>query len=281
LSGFGDEIAADLEEQLDLLASEGIDLLDLRAVWERNVLTLSDAEVETIWRALVRHDMRVACIGSPIGKVAIDSDFEAHLADFRRILAIASQLNAPYVRVFSFFLPPGDDPAIHRQAVLDRLGALITAADGAGVTLLHENELGIYGDTPERCLDLHETLASPAFGAIWDPGNFASNGLQSLYALPAMLPYIRVVHVKDVVMATGQVVVAGAGDARWPETIAALHTGGFNGILSLEPHLTEAGRFGGFSGPGPFRDAARALKGLLAEQGYRGDEGSGPSYEPC
>jgi hypothetical protein len=35
--------------------------------------------------------------------------------------------------------------------------------------------------------------------------------------------------------------------------------------MSLEPHLAQAGRFGGFSGPEGFRQAASALKFLLNE----------------
>ncbi|MCY9667204.1 hypothetical protein M5X11_20080, partial [Paenibacillus alginolyticus] len=45
LSGYGDEIADDLETQLDVLASEGIRDLDLRSVWSKNVLELSDEEI--------------------------------------------------------------------------------------------------------------------------------------------------------------------------------------------------------------------------------------------
>jgi hypothetical protein len=35
--------------------------------------------------------------------------------------------------------------------------------------------------------------------------------------------------------------------------------------MSLEPHLAQAGRFGGFSGPEGFHRAASALKFLLNE----------------
>jgi hypothetical protein len=49
------------------------------------------------------------------------------------------------------------------------------------------------------------------------------------------------------------------------ETLAALRDSGFGGFLSLEPHLAEAGRFGGFSGPAGFRRAAQALQALLGE----------------
>ena len=71
--------------------------------------------------------------------------------------------------------------------------------------------------------------------------------------------------VKDALRATGEVVPAGEGDGEVRETLTALRDSQFEGYASLEPHLAEAGRFGGFSGPEDFRRAARALKALLAE----------------
>jgi sugar phosphate isomerase/epimerase len=61
------------------------------------------------------------------------------------------------------------------------------------------------------------------------------------------------------------VVPAGQGDGQVRETLSALGSEGFEGYLSLEPHLAEAGRYGGYSGAEDFRRAARALKELLSE----------------
>jgi sugar phosphate isomerase/epimerase len=67
------------------------------------------------------------------------------------------------------------------------------------------------------------------------------------------------------VAATGEVVPAGEGDGQLRETLTALRDSGFEGFISLEPHLAQAGRFGGFSGPEGFRRAVRALKLVLNE----------------
>jgi len=71
--------------------------------------------------------------------------------------------------------------------------------------------------------------------------------------------------VKDAHAAPGEVTPAGEGDGQLRETLQALRDSGFTGFMSLEPHLDLAGRHGGFSGPDKFRQAARALKGLLDE----------------
>lgn len=268
LTGFADEISPELGVQLDTLAAEGMRFLELRGVWGKNVLKLDDAEIARVKGALRERGVGVSSIGSPIGKLGIGDDFAPHLADFRRALAVAAELAAPFIRIFSFFMPEGDDPASHRGAVIDRLGQLVRAAEGSGVTLLHENEKEIYGDTPGRCLDLLRSIDSPIFRAAWDPANFVQCGVRPHREGYAELrPYIAYVHVKDSILATRQVVPAGEGDGELRETIAALRASGFDGFFSLEPHLQAGGKFGGFSGPDLFRTAAQAFKGVLGEQG--------------
>lgn len=270
LSGFADEIDPELDRQLETLASEGIKSFDLRGVWKTNVLALSDAQVNRIQAALQAAGISVSAIAAPTGKIGIRDDFGPHLDAFKRGLELANRFGARYVRIFSFFIPTGDDPATYRDEVLERMRALVTAAEGTGVTLIHENEKDIYGDTPERCLDLLKSIDSPTLRAAWDPANFvqvlgAGTGPHNQgYAL--LRPYIAYVHVKDAKAAAGQVVPAGEGDGQLRKTITALRADGFDGFFSLEPHLASAGTFSGFSGPELFRTAVQAFKGLLDEQ---------------
>ena len=267
LTAFADEIDPDLEAQLATLALESISRIEVRGVWGKNVLQLSDEELSHLASALAARGVTVSAIGSPIGKIGIADDFAPHLADFRRALDVARRLDAPYVRIFSFFIPPGDDPLRHRDAVLDRLDRLVREADGTGVILLHENEKHIYGDTPARCHDLLATIDSPVLRAAWDPANFVQCGVRPHAEGYALLrPFIAYVHVKDALRGAGQVVPAGKGDGELRETLAALHASGFDGFFSLEPHLQSAGPFSGFSGPDLFRTAAHAFKDLLREQ---------------
>lgn len=267
LTGFADEISPDLDLQLDTLAAEGMRYLELRGVWGKNVLKLDADELARVKATLQARGIGVSSIGSPIGKIGINDDFAPHLADFRHAIDVAHELEAPYIRLFSFFMPHGDDPARHRDAVLDRLGQIVRAAEGSGVTLLHENEKEIFGDIPSRCVDLLASLDSPHFRAAWDPANFVQCGVRPHQEGYAQLrPYIAYVHIKDAILATGQVVPAGQGDGELRTTIAALRDSGFDGFFSLEPHLQAAGQFGGFSGPDLFRTAVQAFKVLLEEQ---------------
>jgi sugar phosphate isomerase/epimerase len=268
LSGFADEIDPDLDVQLHTLADCDIAHLELRGMWGKNVLALSDDDVDAIKTSLANSGVTISAIGSPIGKIAITDDFVPHLAQFQRAVDLAERFDTPYIRIFSFFLPSGDDPEIHRTAVITRLEQLVRIAEERGVTLAHENERHIYGDTPERCHDLLSAIESPHLRAVWDPANFVVSypdlkPHEDGYDL--LRPYIAYVHIKDAIAHTGAVVPAGEGDGQLRESLTALRDDGFDGFFSLEPHLATGGTFGGFSGPANFRRAADAFTGLLRD----------------
>ena len=105
LSAFADEISPDLDEQIAVLSSEHIHFLDLRSVWNINVLDLTDQQVAGIKEKLDAHGIGVAAIGSPIGKVPVDSSFDEHLHRFERAIAVAQALQTPSIRIFSFYPP--------------------------------------------------------------------------------------------------------------------------------------------------------------------------------
>jgi sugar phosphate isomerase/epimerase len=266
LSGFADEISPSPDEQLAVLAAESISHLELRSVWSTNVADLDDAQLARFRRALGAARVRVSAIGSPIGKIGLDAPLGPELDRLRRVADIAGELGTKTVRVFSFFMPPGDPPQRHRQQVIDRMRALASVAEDRGLVLAHENEKEIYGDRPERCADLITAVGSPALRATFDAANFVQCGVRphgEAYRL--LRPYLVYVQVKDALAATGEVVPAGQGDGEVRETLSALGNEGFEGYLSLEPHLAAGGRHGGFSGPEGFRRAARTLKDLLGE----------------
>jgi sugar phosphate isomerase/epimerase len=266
LSGFADEISPDPQVQLSVLAAESITHLELRSAWSVNVADFSRVQLGVFRLAAAAAGIRVSAIGSPIGKIEISAPFGPELERMRWVAACAGELGASIVRVFSFYLPPGEPPQRYRAQVIDQMGALARVAEEHRVFLAHENEKGIYGDVPHRCADLITSVASPALRATFDPANFVQCGVRPFTdAYPLLRPHLLYLQVKDALAATGEVTPAGAGDGQLRETIAALRDSGFAGFMSLEPHLDLAGRNGGFSGPDKFRQAARALKGLLEE----------------
>lgn len=265
LSGFADETASDLETQLDVFEELGLRYLDLRLVDGTNVIDLPDDELARVRDELDRRDIGVAAIGSPIGKIDITDAFEPHLERFERTLEVAQFFDAEYVRVFSYWIPEGEDPADYREEVLRRTQRKVALAEDAGVTLLHENEKDIYGDTPGRCRDLLTTVDSPNFRAIFDPANFLEIGVRPYPdALLQLVEYVEYLHVKDAMFGQREEIrPAGEGDGELSEVFVALQRREFTGFAALEPHLKEAGDKSGYSGPEAFEVATRSLRDIL------------------
>ncbi|MFI5892409.1 sugar phosphate isomerase/epimerase family protein [Actinoplanes sp. NPDC051513] len=264
LSGFADEISPDLTEQCEVAAGLGLKHIEVRSAWDVNILDLSPEQLATMRKTLSAYGLKVSSIGSPIGKIFIDEDFAPHLERMRHAAEVAHELDAPYIRIFSFFLRPGADPAAHRLEVIDRMRALVRVAEEADLILLHENEKQIYGDIPARCLDLIRSVGSPYLRLAWDPANFVQVGVRPYTDAYAMLrPHLEYIQIKDAFLADGTVVPAGEGDGEVAATMRALRHDGFDGFFSLEPHLAAGHATGGFSGPELFRTAWRAFTEIL------------------
>ena len=264
LSGFADEISDDFTEQCQVAAALGLQFIEVRSAWGINILDLDAQQLATVRQTLADHGLAVSSIGSPIGKIPIDEDFEPHLQRARHAGEVANLLGAGFIRIFSFFIRDGSDPDDHRDEVLRRMTALAEVATDAGVIMLHENEKEIYGDIPRRCLDIVTSVGSPNLKLAWDPANFVQVGVRPFTEGYADLrPHVAYVQIKDALLADASVVVAGAGDGELVETVRALRADGFDGFFSLEPHLGEYTAFGALSGPELFTKAWQAFTDIL------------------
>lgn len=239
LSGFSDEIAPELDLQLAAIREWGLSHIELRAADGVNVSDFSTEKVKEVKNKLAGAGVSVSSIGSPIGKIGVEEDFAPHLEKLKRTLEIQKELGAPYLRMFSFYIPQGRAPEDFREEVLDRMGRMVEEAAAWDSVLLHENEKGIYGDNAPRCKELLEAFYGPHFKAVFDFANFVQVGQQTLPAYELLKPYVEYVHVKDAQWGTGAVVPAGRGDGHVKEILTDLIGGGWKGFLSLEPHLTD------------------------------------------
>ena len=270
LSGFADEIHESIDEQIRVLKELNIHSIEVRGVDGRNISTLSLEETQALADKLTNNGISVSAIGSPLGKISLNDPFEPHLTLFDHMMKQAQILKTTCVRMFSFY-----DAENRRDEVLSRLEAFLQHTP-SGITLLHENEKGIYGDTAERCLDILTYFEGAPMLATFDPANFIQVGQDVPEAFNMLKPYIAYMHVKDANLSDGEVVPAGMGDGHWPLVIENLRNMGYEGYLSLEPHLSN---FTGFQeleqetvekadksqGAALFRLAAQQLKSLLKE----------------
>ncbi|MDD5454750.1 MAG: sugar phosphate isomerase/epimerase [Candidatus Ratteibacteria bacterium] len=270
LSGFGDEISSDLNEQLSVMKQNGISHLEIRGVWNKNVLSLSDNEAEKVKNSLNAESFKISAIGSPIGKIGINDDFNEHINLFKRAIYLAKFFKTKYIRVFSYYIPKDASPADFKAEVMRRMKEKIALAKQENIVLLLENESGIYGNTPERCKEILETIASANLMLTFDPANFITEDVRPFKrAYPLLESYIEYMHIKDARRtAKGvEVTASGEGESEVKKILSALNKKGYKGFLSLEPHLQSAGKMSGFTGKERFSYACSALKKILYELG--------------
>ena len=235
LSAFADEYSKDFDEQIEILRTLGIPYIELRFIDGVNVADLDEKKAAEINHKLRANKIFVSAIGSPLGKVDIESDLGPHWEKAERVFALAKLMGAEYVRVFSFY--HRNEPYSYglQKKVLAAMEKLLLLAEPYGVTLCHENEAGIFGESPAYC-----KVILYAFGgklrAVFDMGNFVLDGYDPLAAYEMLGSYIEYFHIKDALYA-GVVVPAGKGDAKIEEILQRAAADGKNRIITLEPHL--------------------------------------------
>jgi sugar phosphate isomerase/epimerase len=267
LSAFADEISPDPIEQLDVLDQCGVRHVELRSIYKTNVLDLTDGQVAEFKKLMDDRGFKLSAIGSPIGKVAITDPFPPHLQRFKRALELCAVFATPRIRLFSYYLPEGGDWANHRDAVMERMRRKVELASQAGVTLLHENEHRIYGEPPERVVDLLQTINHPNFQAIYDPANYVHGGYDPWRGWEMTKRWTVHFHVKDWRRGEHKGQLAGDGEGRIADVMADATRAGFNGFATLEPHLLGGGPTGGVTGPELFPKAVKAFTDILDHVG--------------
>ena len=254
---FADEASPNIDEQILALKRNGLQGLEIRNVDGVNVSDITLEKAKEVKQKLSSNGLVTWSIGSPIGKINIENDdFSAHTEKLKHTLEIANILEAQNIRMFSFYMPEGKDISDFKNEVIERLGIMCDIASKSGVALCHENEKGIYGDIPERCLELFKAL--PCLKGIFDPANFVQSGVDTIKAWDMLKNHIYYMHIKDAKI-DGTVVPAGMGDGNVEKVIKNFIEKGGNSF-TIEPHLTV---FEGFS-----HLERKGEKSEISEYGY-------------
>ncbi|WP_099468589.1 sugar phosphate isomerase/epimerase family protein [Konateibacter massiliensis] len=262
LSGFADEIDMDLGKQIEVLKKLGIHYVEMRGVNGKGLVEYSMNEVREIKKQLEGEGIRLSSVGSPIGKIKITDAFAPHMEIYKHTVEIAQEMEAPYIRMFSFFMPENESYAPYRGKVMEQLGQFVDYAKASNIVLLHENEKDIYADAAERCLEIMKEFYGEHFKAVFDFANFVQCKQDTREAYRILQPYIAYIHIKDARCSDAGVVPAGMGDGHVEEILRLFKAGGYKGFLSLEPHLSD---FAGFSA---LEQSASGKKKMNGEEAF-------------
>lgn len=243
LSSFADEASPMLNEQFEATKAHGFTHIEVRGVDDKNMADYSVDEAKEVARRFEAAGIQVSALGSPFGKIDITDDFAPHAEYMKKGLEIANILGTKRVRLFSFFMPKGENPDDYREEVFARMDKMADLCKEAGLLCCHENEKDIYGDTIARTLDLLKNFEGRVVG-VFDPANFIQCHQDTLEAWKALEPYIDYIHIKDC-KEDGTIMPAGKGIGHIPEIIRAYSQKEGDRFITLEPHLME---FSGLQG---------------------------------
>lgn len=276
LCAFADESSPAVSGQLAALKRNGIGLIEVRGLDGKNVSKLTLEEAEEYAKIFRDAGIRVWSVGSPIGKIKLSDDFEAHVELLHHVCRVAQIFGTDKVRMFSFY--KADDAAL----VKERLARMVGVAGEYGVRLYHENEKGIFGDRLCRVTELLDSVRG--LECVYDPANFIEVGEDAPAARRALRARVGYYHIKDVIAKTGQIVPAGYGDGDIAGLVRSLDTDAET-VLTLEPHLAKfvgyseidntemKNKFSFRSNDEAFDAAVNALKAILADCGYKEIQG--------
>jgi|AGTN01.1.fsa_nt_gi Sugar phosphate isomerases/epimerases len=239
ISGFYDEYSGNFDEQLAEVKKLGEKYMCPRTIDGKNISDYTAAEfIEKVKPRLDASGVKFSSIGSPIGKVGVNDEegFQKHLEKLKELIKICRAVDCKYIRIFSFFIDKDDKPERHASTVIRKLSAFLDAAKDTGVTLLHENEKHIYGDTDFRCLELYGALAEKGLRLVYDASNFIQVGVDPRKAYELLKDYIVYFHIKDCDAESKVEYPVGLGDGGYKELFKELDARGYDGFMTIEPH---------------------------------------------
>lgn len=284
-----DEVSTDFAETCRLVREWGMSDLELRVVYGKNILLLSDAELEQAAAVVKEHDLNVVGISSPVFKSPLDgqplereADFslpgvesaEAQLELLERACTVAKLFGTRLVRIFSFWREEWTDAV--DAALVARFREAAEVARRHDVLLGIENEpVCIAGSGAElgRLWKLLGSKLEPELfahlGLLWDPGNARALGEERAFpdGFQAVAgPGLVHVHVKDLVFTdSGSVrfVPTGEGLLDYAGQFRALEETGYTGTIVLEPHYQPAGE----ADPAAAFECVEATRSILSGLG--------------
>jgi sugar phosphate isomerase/epimerase len=279
IAAITDEFSPDIEVAVRSMQEIGMTGAELRLVFGKNIMDLSDDELDRAIAICKGAGQEIISIASPLLKCVLpnapDADprfqhdifaskhtFEDQPRLTERAFQIAERTGAKIIRVFSYWRTVKPVECFDRIVIA--LRGLADQAAKHNVIIGLENEHACNIGTGAEAAKVFQALDHPNLKLVWDPANAVVGGEKAVPDGYSKLPVSKIqhVHAKDCTMAghTPNWCRIGDGVVGWREQVDALVRDGYKGWISLETH---------WPGPGGNKHEAsmicgRALKELVA-----------------
>ena len=244
-SGIADESGIGIEAQIATHRELGWDHLELRMVDGVNICEMPDESFQRVQAAVEASGLKVSAFGSAIANWSrnITGDFEIDRHEMETAIPRMKAMGVNMIRVMSWRGEGVDEEAWGNEAV-QRFQTLAAMASDGGVTLGLENCCGYANLSPAHYISFIERIGSPTLKALYDTGNPAAYGYETWPFYQALKPHIAYVHIKancgPSTDGTEGAYVYPDDDASVSlvrETLEDLASSGYDGCLSIEPHM--------------------------------------------
>jgi L-ribulose-5-phosphate 3-epimerase len=255
IAAITDEFSPDLETALSAMSEIGMTGAELRMVAGKNIVDLTDEELDRTIAMVRGAGFEIVSIASPLLKCelpdapeidarfqqdrfAAQHQFEDQPRLTARTLEIARRTGAGIVRVFSYWRTVRPEACFDR--IVEALRQLAEEAARHGVIIGLENEHACNIATGAETARLLDALDHPALRVVWDPANALVSGEEPYPGGYEKVPAHRIAHVhaKDCRVEDHRPVWGplGEGAIDWQGQVAALVRDGYRGWVSLETH---------------------------------------------
>ena len=239
-SGIADEAGGPIEAQVRAHKELGWGHIEIRSVEKVNLTDLCDETFDEVARKVDAAGLHVSCFASQLCNwsrpITKHPDIDRH--ELERAIPRMERLGCRFIRTMSY-TSGGWPEQKWRDEAVERLKVLAGMAERGEVLLLHENCDGWGSQGPEQTLELLRRVNSPSLKLLWDTGNSGPHGLDSWGYYETVRDHVAYVHIKDAGTRDGKMAFTfpGEGDGRVGEIIADLLGRGYDGGLSIEPHM--------------------------------------------
>ena len=250
LTGIADEASQDGNIQISTTKTLGWNAIEARCLNGKNLHDVSDTEFEEFRRALDDAEVYVNAFGSAIANWGKDvrDDFSITLDEVKRAIPRMKALGSKMVRIMSYKVVEGEDLMVDER--IRRLKIIVHLFAAEGISAIHENCMNYGGLSWQHTLELIDAI--PGMKLVFDTANPVFNRDRSKDGQPWQDPWefyqkvrehIAYVHIKDCLEPSADnggkevYLYPGEGQGKVREILADLQANGYEGGISIEPHL--------------------------------------------
>jgi len=242
-TGICDEAAKTLPRQFEAHNQLGWDFVELRKLGSNNLSTIDEAGFEHLCNLLEQYKLKVSGYASKIGDWSrkITDSFEIDRNDLLNTIPRMQVLDIKYIRIMSY-INTDLSLADWKKESIKRIRELTKIAEDNDIVLTHENCTGWGGISWQNNLDLINEVDSPALKVLFDTGNPPTYGQSAWEYYKKVKDHIAYIHIKDSLHYMNEnkphFTKPGEGDGCINSIIRDLLVSGYQGFVSIEPHVT-------------------------------------------